>query len=184
MKKDNKMPNTMKIKSVTSTNLEDKAQLFAQYFQTVFINSTDDITPSTPIDIIHMNSLKLTLSEFFEGISKLKFDTGPGPDDIPNFFLKNCQYAIATPLFILFDKSLSEGKLPKRWKISKITPIFKNGDRPDVTNYRPISALNSISKLFENLICNYLTPFFKNMTVKEQHVLRKNSGHSDVIYGM
>ena len=56
------MPNTIKLKSVTTTNLEDKAQLFAQHFQTVFTNSTDDITSSTPIDIIHINSLKLTLS--------------------------------------------------------------------------------------------------------------------------
>ena len=114
LKKDNKVPNTIKPKSITATNLEDKVQLFAQHFQTTFTNSTDDITPSTPIDIIHINSLKLTLSEIFDGISKLKLDTGPGLDAIPNFFLKNCQNIIASPLFILFNKSFFEGKLPNR----------------------------------------------------------------------
>ena len=118
---------------------------------------------------LKFRALKLTLPEVFEGISKLKIDTGPGPDDIPNFFLENCQYAIATPLFILFNKSLSEGKLPKRWKISKITPIFKNRDKSDVKNYRQISPLNSIAELCENLIWNYLTPFFKNIIAEEQH---------------
>uniref|UniRef100_A0A1X7U7W7 Reverse transcriptase domain-containing protein n=1 Tax=Amphimedon queenslandica TaxID=400682 RepID=A0A1X7U7W7_AMPQE len=38
------------------------------------------------------------------------------------------------------------------WKVHKITPIFKSGDRTSVVNYRPISLLSSVSKVLEKLI--------------------------------
>ncbi len=58
-----------------------------------------------------------------------------------------------TPILTeIFNKSLASGVFPDIWKIALITPIFKSGDRKDVTNYRGISILSLISKIFERLV--------------------------------
>ena len=54
----------------------------------------------------------------------------------------------------LFNKSMFAGKFPEDWKIARIVPIFKSGARDDRSNYRPISVLPFISRLFEKLIFN------------------------------
>ncbi len=50
-------------------------------------------------------------------------------------FLKNFASTIMTPLWIIFNKSLQEGVFPSRWKVARITPIFKSGDVQNITNY-------------------------------------------------
>ena len=56
------------------------------------------------------------------------------------------------PLNIIFNKSIELGVYPKIWKLANVVPIFKNkGCTNDPTNYRPISLLSNISKIFEKL---------------------------------
>ena len=54
----------------------------------------------------------------------------------------------------MFNTSIETGIFPNSWKIARITPIYKNGDRADKSNYRPISVLPVISRLFEKLVSN------------------------------
>ena len=55
-------------------------------------------------------------------------------------------------LTVLFNKIYSTGLLPDQWKVSKIVPIFKKGNKDEIENYRPIANLCSMSKVFEKLI--------------------------------
>ena len=57
---------------------------------------------------------------------------------------------------------LNTGIYPDELKIAKIKPIFKKGDNKDFTNYRPISLLPSISKIFERVIYNQLYSYFND----------------------
>ena len=52
----------------------------------------------------------------------------------------------------LFNLSLFSGKFPDCWKLARVAPIFKSGQRDDRSNYRPISVLPFISRLFEKLL--------------------------------
>lgn len=65
-------------------------------------------------------------------------------------------------------------RVPDAWKISKITPIFKSEDPTNVSNYRPISVLSTVSKLLEktlnNQIINYLES--NNLLTDCQHGFR------------
>lgn len=77
-----------------------------------------------------------------------------GPDDISAHCLFNCRHVIAFPLFLLFRRSLSEGVFPVVWKICSVTPVYKSGDPSDIKNYRSISIIPHIAKIFESLVFN------------------------------
>ena len=68
------------------------------------------------------------------------------------------------------------GVFPDKLAIAKVCPIFKNGDKCQFTNYRPISVLPGFSKIFEKVVCNRLIAFFesKNIFVDNQFGFRKN----------
>ena len=55
------------------------------------------------------------------------------------------------PLTKIINKSLLTGKVPTSSKIAKIIPIYKNKERNQVNNFRPISLLPSISKIIEKV---------------------------------
>ena len=56
------------------------------------------------------------------------------------------------PLSILFEKIYKTCSIPEQWKISKIIPTYKKGNKSEIENYRPIANLCSTSKNFEKLI--------------------------------
>ena len=74
--------------------------------------------------------------------------------------LQQIIHGIAYPLNILINRSLIAGQVPEQIKIAKVIPVHKGNERHLVTNYRPISLLTSISKVFEKVmyhrIYNYL----------------------------
>ena len=78
-----------------------------------------------------------------------------GPDCIPVVILKNCGPEFSYIPTQLFNKSLKESCFPDCWKISSVVPIFKNvGERSTAKNYRPVSLLSVVSKVFEKLVNN------------------------------
>ena len=76
------------------------------------------------------------------------------------------------------NQILTTGIFPDKFKIAKVIPLFKNGDQSIFSNYRPISLLPSISKLFEKVIYQQLYKYFEdsNLLYEKQYGFRK--GHS------
>ena len=56
---------------------------------------------------------------------------------------------ISKPLCMLFNKSLHQNIFPTDWKLAHVIPLFKAGDKSFPSNYRPVSLLFSVSKIFE-----------------------------------
>ena len=50
---------------------------------------------------------------------------------------------------------------PEKWKIAQVTPLHKEGVRNDINNYRPISILPTLSKIFEKHVANSLLKFLR-----------------------
>ena len=80
---------------------------------------------------------------------KLKPKKAAGLDNIPQKLMKNSAVIITPFLNHIFNISLPEGKFPGDWKKARVSPIFKFGSRDECDNYRPISILSPISKIFE-----------------------------------
>ena len=78
---------------------------------------------------------------------------------------------------------MSEGTFPECFKTAKIIPIFKSGDSNSTVNYRPISMLPFLSKIFEKLMCARLDSYLKsnNILCRNQFGFCKNSNTSDAI---
>lgn len=102
-----------------------------------------------------------------------------GDDGIPNYVIRRTDRRIWEHITIIFNHCLNNAYFPSRWKSSKIIPIVKPGKDPtDPNNYRPISLLSSLGKLFEIFILERIDEFIEdNDTLKEfQFGFRK--GHS------
>ena len=69
--------------------------------------------------------------------------------------VKNCEPKLSFILAQLFNKCLKESCFPDCWKVSSVVPVFKNvGERSTAKNYRPVSLLSVVSKVFEKLVNN------------------------------
>ena len=91
-----------------------------------------------------------------EAINKVKTSKGYGTDGISSYFLKLALPFIEHSLVLMFNKSLGTASFPDSWKTARVTPIFKDGKKDEKSNYRPISILPVVSKLFERIVFNQL----------------------------
>ena len=85
-----------------------------------------------------------------DALGKIKVSKSCGNDNISSYFLKLAFPYIKTSLVLLFNTSIESNLFPDKWKIVRITPIFKEGDRACKENYRPISVLPVVEKLIYN----------------------------------
>lgn len=171
----NKMPATFTLNNVLLTNGQKISDAFNDYF-----TSVHDKTPSNynitdilnvPTDI-YSNSFKfteITDAELRLSAKFLKPKLSTGFDGIPPFILKGCFDILISPLKFIFNLSIKTASYPKLWKIAKIKPILKSGDKNCIVNYRPISILSAVSKLYERILFKKIYDHVKTTIVSEQH---------------
>ena len=106
-------------------------------------------------------------SNFDNIIQSIHTKTSSGHDGISVKLLKYLAPALRQPLTIIIDQSLLTGIFPEKLKIAKVLRLFKKNDYMLMDNYRPISLLRAISKVFEKVVCNQLyTYFISNNSVR------------------
>jgi hypothetical protein len=129
---------------------------------------------------------KTSSREIEKIINSLKSSCTQGYDEISNNLLKACKNFISVPLSYICNKMLFEGAFPERLKYATVVPVYKKGDRKMVTNYRPISILTSISKIFEKVIYNRLSKHLNDNLIlsSKQFGFRKNHGTDNAIYSL
>ena len=125
---------------------------------------TNILSKSTELDD-HISQLEIQNS-----ISTLKNGKSPGIDKITNEMIKAGRNVIIEQIQTLFNLILKSGKFPSCWNTGIITPIYKKGDKMDPSNYRGITLLNTMSKLFTSVLKQRLTKYIdKNkLLVREQ----------------
>ena len=92
-------------------------------------------------------------------IQIIKPKKSTGQDNLSSYLLKELRSAISTPLATIINKSMEQGFFPEQLKIAKIIPIYKSKEKDKFNNYRPISLLSSISKIYEKVIYKRIYTF-------------------------
>ena len=98
-------------------------------------------------------------------------------DGISSELLKLITNDISKSITVIINQSLTSGIFPNSLKIAKVTPIFKKENSKLITNYRPISVLPVISKIFKSVIHEQLSEYFiaNDLFCPQQYGFRKNS---------
>ncbi|GBP04929.1 RNA-directed DNA polymerase from mobile element jockey [Eumeta japonica] len=141
--------------------------------------------PANKVKITHMNktdSIKqIEDSEVYEQIKKLKDEKSPGPDGLCNEILKIGAPILTRHFTQLFNMILQEEKVPKQWCTSDIILLFKKESPLDIGNYRPISLLAIIYKLFSSIILKRISNDIDKKQPKEQAGFRLSFSTMDRI---
>ena len=99
------------------------------------------------------------IDDFKKVIRKLDASKSCGLDKIPANILKDCNEIIPPYLTYIYNCSISTAIFPDDWKMARVPPIFRAGNKEDCDNYRPISILSTVAKIFEKLICGQLNKY-------------------------
>ena len=91
-------------------------------------------------------------NEIVSVIKSLKENSSPGHDQITSKLIKKFHINILTPLVHIINLIFQSGEIPEQFKISIVSPIYKNGNKNHITNYRPISLINTTAKVFEKCL--------------------------------
>ncbi|CAH2087332.1 unnamed protein product [Euphydryas editha] len=118
-----------------------------------------------------------TSSEVSKIIDNLDNNSSSGIDQINNKTLKCIKDLILVELVACINKCLDEGSFPDSLKIAKVSPIYKSGLKTDPSNYRPISVLPVLSKIFEKILYTRIYQHLNdiNFLFKKQYGFRPKS---------
>ena len=153
------------LKNTSNNNDLDLASAFCNYFSTLLIKFNFLTLTSCLSYITNYISecgfgrdIGLTIRHFTEdevtkGLKSLVPNSGVGEVGIESIVFVECAEELTKQITYLFNLILTSGIYPDDWKCAHIIPIYKGkGSKTDLENYRPISILSPVSKLFEKLL--------------------------------
>ena len=91
-------------------------------------------------------------NKVFSLLNKLDKSKATGLDKISARLVRECADLICVPICDIFNQSINQGTFPDDWKYARVSPLYKQGDRGDVNNYRPISVIPIVAKAFERIV--------------------------------
>ena len=114
----------------------------------------------------------------------MAYGKAAGPDELPIELLKSSPPNIKNIVLKIINRAWNEGQIPQDWGKSIICPIHKKGDRNICSNYRGISLMPHICKLYERILVKKVREKIEPVMEEWQHAYRKNRGTSDLIFAI
>ena len=161
---------------------------FVEVGPTLAKNISSTVNPMSYVTNHVINSMYvpvITECEIMTVVSSLT-NSSPGWDILPARLLKPYILEYIKPLLYIINKSFETGVFPDDLKVAKVISIYKSGDKTLLSNFRPISILNTFSKIFEKIIYNHLIDFIdtNNILYKYQFGFRKGYSTSHAIIAL
>lgn len=170
----------------THSNREDLVNAATKFYQDLYSSKISEeecltITPNL-IDRNEPEEPKILKSEITKAIKSLNLEKSPGPDKIPAEALKIGEEEILDTLETIFNEILRTEYIPNQWLQANIVLIFKKGNRQDINNYRPISLIPVMYKLFVQIIMGRINRTLEEEQSEEQAGFRKTYSTIDHIH--
>ena len=169
----------LKLNDAIISNSSELSSAFNDHFSTIGPRLANEIPTiannnSSYINNINVNNNKFSFSStncsiVFSHLNKLCRSKATGLDNISAKIVRECADLISVSLCALFNKSLVSGIFPDDWKCARVTPLFKEGEPSDLNNYRPISVISVIAKVFERIVYDQLYNFLTNEDIISNH---------------
>ena len=159
------IPSEMHIGDNIFNNSIDISNAFADYYHSVFEQSCDGNLNSQGT----VNFSTITEAQLRTAVNKLKPKKSTGSDNIPPYIYKGCVDFLVKPLLCIFNMAIQTNCFPDRLKQSIVTPVFKSGNRDCIENYRPVSVLNCVAKIFESILYDDLYNNCEKLFASQQH---------------
>ena len=145
------------------------------------VHQPNDLILATPSGCDPQDSF--TLSEIsspdvFRSLKSMKSSSATGPDGLPGHLLKKLAPLVNNNVTKIFNASINQCHFPGAWKKANVCPVYKQkGSKDDPSNYRPISVLPVLARVFEKLVAGQLQAFCDGAKIipDEQFGFRKNS---------
>jgi hypothetical protein len=150
------------------TEPKDIAERFNKYFGSIgeamaqTISYNGQMKPDSYLNANHKNVFNfhpIDTNDTTDIIKKLKTKQSTGYDGLSTSLLKRLLPVLVEPLTYIINSSLQTGIFPDKLKTAKIIPIHKKDCKHKIENYRPISLLPSISKVFEKVAYEQLSTY-------------------------
>ena len=141
-------------KPVFTKNDQEKSDLFADYFDSVFTKEPDGAMPNFEKRNFEDELCDIDITEdmVLKKFKKLKINKSPGPDQMHPRVLKEISLSILKPVTKIFQTSIRTKTVPAKWKHANVSAIFKKGKKILPENYRPVSLTSVLCKTLESII--------------------------------
>lgn len=171
------------------TDRNELLKIAEKYYEKLYETKVDNTVITNEINkkLVNVHSEELpdiNEDEIKKAITKLANGRSPGSDEIIAEMIKQGGDVLVKKLKILFNMCLGRNEIPKEWDDAIIILIYKKGDKADLNNYRPISLLSQIYKLFTSILTSRLEKKLDFYQPKEQAGFRKGFGTTDHLQTM
>lgn len=164
------IPPVMTYNNETIDSPQEIVDSFADFFSKSF-NPTKCANYTCNVDhnSTCLNITCVSEEDVSNAIKKLKASMIMGPDMIPAFLIRDCSPVFCIPLAKIFNLILRTSCFPDIWKLSRVCPIYKKGERHELTNYRPITIICNFPKILEILLHMIFLPHVSGIISGDQH---------------
>ena len=165
----------------------EKADILQRQFCSVFTKEPEGDLPDFPKRTdTSISDIIITKEMVAKEIKRLDPNKSFGPDEVHPKMLIELSDHISEPLALIMNKTLTEGTLPKEWKMAHVTPIYKNkGAKNLAINYRPVSLTSVVCKLMERILRSHIMKHLVDLNLlstKQYGFIGKRSTVTQLLY--
>ena len=129
-----------------------------------------------------MNTGEITIEDIVWAIRKLKRNKAAGPDGVPMEFFKEMTYENLERIRTIINAWWAGTPVPDSVTQAQVILLYKKGDKTDLSNYRPISLLNSIYKVYTAIIQQRIADALDHHLQPTQYGFRRKKGTADALH--
>lgn len=151
------------------------------YYKKLYENNIEE----KEIELLEFSSVPSIIQDEIEfAIETQRDNKAPGPDRISNEVLKQAKQTITPILKEIFNDIINTETIPQQWTKSNIILLYKKGDQYDIGNYRPISLMSNLYKIFAKILLKRMEGKLDEQQPIEQAGFRRNYSVLDHIHAV